>query len=651
MAYTIHQDLAPHTIGFPAVFADALVKSQVTFAQQFDVGQTFKFRIVTTHFSGGVTSPNEIGRGLGHLDSNGRLAVDSWEARNTGNEYVMDGAAPNLDPSVQYRCVLSDSDAVTLSDVTPQALGTAGAGTGTRPSRDDHVHPMPTAENVGADPAGTASAAMTAHTSASDPHSQYTTALSGHVSAADPHPQYATDVALQAHKDAVNPHMDYARTMPIIQAGTVIVIGDSNLNGTGLTNGKDCWGEIFGRAVAQSGNGRTKNPGYTRLVNFESASGYFVNTGSPNTTYGEEWLGCDYAAGQYFDFAGWEFDYLDLIVTAAAPVTVTVTTNAVASEVTNTTIATTTLGIHTLNFASRPTTAMATRLLFSAAVTVWGVRARCKSSLTEDINFWRWAMPGKSWPSLVTTNNLARFALIANHANTPNVHVILAMGTNSIYTSPEHQTPAQYTASMTAALTQLAAQCPGKTVTFTIAQPGIPSNSPVAEPRADFDAAIDTWLAANPSVGVIDFRRVLNPVTPDGVHCDPKTHYAMARIACQTLGISMPLTAKQMTIYQAPANETTVLCTYLNAATQQSGLRAARITHTGNLDILSGHIQLNGSATCLNVPGVAAVTYYLITRSNLGLCTMRLQSGTLVIEDATLPAWVALDGIVLDRRT
>ncbi len=45
---------------------------------------------------------------------------------------------------------------VDLSDTTPSALGTAAAGTGTEASRDDHVHAMPSAADVGADPAGTA---------------------------------------------------------------------------------------------------------------------------------------------------------------------------------------------------------------------------------------------------------------------------------------------------------------------------------------------------------------------------------------------------------------------------------------------------------------------------------------------------------------
>ena len=62
-----------------------------------------------------------------------------------------------------------------LSDNVPHALGTAAAGTGTKASRDDHVHAMPTAADVGADAAGTATAAVAAHVGAADPHPQYTT--------------------------------------------------------------------------------------------------------------------------------------------------------------------------------------------------------------------------------------------------------------------------------------------------------------------------------------------------------------------------------------------------------------------------------------------------------------------------------------------
>ena len=53
---------------------------------------------------------------------------------------------------------------VALSDAAPQDLGTAAAGVSDEASRADHVHDMPTATDVGADPSGTAATAVTVHT-------------------------------------------------------------------------------------------------------------------------------------------------------------------------------------------------------------------------------------------------------------------------------------------------------------------------------------------------------------------------------------------------------------------------------------------------------------------------------------------------------
>lgn len=59
--------------------------------------------------------------------------------------------------------------AANLGTATPQNLGTAAAGTSALASRQDHVHAMPTAGQVGADPAGSASAVnstLSTHTAA-----------------------------------------------------------------------------------------------------------------------------------------------------------------------------------------------------------------------------------------------------------------------------------------------------------------------------------------------------------------------------------------------------------------------------------------------------------------------------------------------------
>jgi hypothetical protein len=108
---------------------------------------------------------------------------------------------------------------IQLTTTPPSPLGTQAVGTGTTAARSDHVHAMPSATDVGADPAGTgatqAAAAVAAHTALADPHPQYLTpaegnaayeaigaaaaAIAAHTSAGDPHSQYLT----QAEADAL----------------------------------------------------------------------------------------------------------------------------------------------------------------------------------------------------------------------------------------------------------------------------------------------------------------------------------------------------------------------------------------------------------------------------------------------------------------
>jgi hypothetical protein len=55
-----------------------------------------------------------------------------------------------------------------LSSITPENLGTAAVGVATDAARGDHVHNMPSASDVGADPVGSASAAQSAAESYAD---------------------------------------------------------------------------------------------------------------------------------------------------------------------------------------------------------------------------------------------------------------------------------------------------------------------------------------------------------------------------------------------------------------------------------------------------------------------------------------------------
>lgn len=110
------------------------------------------------------TAPTVIDHPLGPP---GKSAYQSWlDTGHTGTEQdFMDWLAAGGGGGAD----LSDDPALPLA-------ATAAAGIGTEASRDDHVHPLPTAAQVGADAAGTATAAVAAHEAEADPHPQYATA-------------------------------------------------------------------------------------------------------------------------------------------------------------------------------------------------------------------------------------------------------------------------------------------------------------------------------------------------------------------------------------------------------------------------------------------------------------------------------------------
>lgn len=61
------------------------------------------------------------------------------------------------------------------ADQAPSALGTPAIGSSTDYAREDHRHQMPSAADVGADPAGTAASAMASHLAEANPHPGYLT--------------------------------------------------------------------------------------------------------------------------------------------------------------------------------------------------------------------------------------------------------------------------------------------------------------------------------------------------------------------------------------------------------------------------------------------------------------------------------------------
>jgi hypothetical protein len=79
------------------------------------------------------------------------------------------GAQGPIGPTGPQGPIGPPGEAANLSTATPQSLGTASPGSDTEASRSDHVHPLPSAAQVGADPAGSAAAVnstLSSHTAA-----------------------------------------------------------------------------------------------------------------------------------------------------------------------------------------------------------------------------------------------------------------------------------------------------------------------------------------------------------------------------------------------------------------------------------------------------------------------------------------------------
>ena len=114
-----------------------------------------------------------------------RKTTAQWASQNPvllagepGIEVLVDGSekikyGDGVKTWAQLSYAAGGSGGASLSNASPQALGTAAAGTSQEASRADHRHQMPTAGQVGADSSGTAAAAVAAHAAAADPHPGY----------------------------------------------------------------------------------------------------------------------------------------------------------------------------------------------------------------------------------------------------------------------------------------------------------------------------------------------------------------------------------------------------------------------------------------------------------------------------------------------
>ncbi|MEB3301968.1 MAG: hypothetical protein VKN56_08365 [Cyanobacteriota bacterium] len=215
-----------------------------------------------------------------------RRTTAGWAANNEvllagepGIEVLVDGTekikyGDGVKTWAQLSYAAGGGGGASLSNATPQPLGTATAGTATEASRADHRHTMPNATEVGADASGTAMAAVAAHAAAADPHPGYTLETDSRLS--DPRtPTAHKSTHATGGTDALSPaDIGAATAAQGAKADTAIQPGNA-----ALTDAREWSAETISQAEAEAGSATTRRA-FTAQRVFQAVAAWWAGSAS-----------------------------------------------------------------------------------------------------------------------------------------------------------------------------------------------------------------------------------------------------------------------------------------------------------------------------------------------------------------------------------
>ena len=112
----------------------------------------------------GATGPTGAQGPKGDPGDNAAISIGSTTTSAAGTNATVTNTGTTTNAVLEFTIPRGETGpAANLGTAAPEDLGVAAAGTSSLASREDHVHDMPSASDIGADASGTAASAVSAH--------------------------------------------------------------------------------------------------------------------------------------------------------------------------------------------------------------------------------------------------------------------------------------------------------------------------------------------------------------------------------------------------------------------------------------------------------------------------------------------------------